>query len=196
MTDERKIYTVSDFSTESTEQHYGHIFETRDDINTGTHSKDFTDKQGIVVCHNHYIDGPNHYARNHEVTLYNKDVKTQKYNKLRDSELNTDYLLYSLKYFEPKDQNSSFDFDKFAHALLLGNFESEYVKPFVKVNKLVNEPCAKDTENYRYIILNETYKRYKDMHYDGMLPSDWFGLLRQPSAIYYITINNIDPKYL
>lgn len=63
--------------------HFDHDFVTRLDNNYGLSYCKYVDSEGrdcgIVINHDYYIDGENHYSRNFVVTFYTKPLGKDKY---------------------------------------------------------------------------------------------------------------------
>jgi hypothetical protein len=196
-----EFYGVNDLSNNNnTVTYYGYSFDVREDNNAGICNIDFTNAAGteigIVVNHNHYIDGPIHYERNHELTMYVKDNNNDgEYIKESECEMNVSHLLQGLQHFKPHEHNQTFDFSAFAINALEGNYDNNAVSDYVTIHKLVNIPAAVNSPWQKQRV-DETYKKYREMWYGGMLPREWQGIIRKPYSIYYITINNIDNGYL
>ena len=169
----------------------------RQDNREGIHNMDNVQgnvSYGMVVNHNHYIDGPQHYSRNHEVTLYRKNTNDEEsYTKI-DCEMNVSQdvkiLPHTANGVNEEDIDKKFKFDSFAYDVLCGRFDSKYVAPYMVMNEIGNVPTtfneqAKAATKAR---LDDAYKAYRTLWYDGMLPCDWCGIVKLPNAIYYLTI--------
>lgn len=157
---------------------FGHEIVTRDDNNEGVISYNHTDndtKYGIIINHNHYIDGCNMHERNFEVTLYVKEGDT--YEKM-DCEMD---MTMSAKYLYDKQKKSRIDIVSFVYNILTGNFDDKLVSTYVDLHELVS------VYNQSNSIIEHLHTAHKSAWYDGCSPELWIGLVKLHNSVYYMT---------
>jgi hypothetical protein len=147
--------------------HFNHTFATRFDNNHGLCHGEYVDSEGrdcgIVINHDYYIDGENHYDRNFVVTFYTKPLGKVKYFK-EDVIVYMDCIL-DIYNNDPSFTHLNFDLPSFLVRIkdqLLGHED---------VKKIVNIFESDDPD------LVEKW-------YAGSLPRECNGVIRMKERLY------------